>query len=118
MLKGDALVTYLKEPSVPLACNILDGDSLRPGGPAMSVSEARFEMKGEQYQAKSSSKGKGGGKGGGSRKQQLEKLEKKLGWGGFDDKLPPEKVREGGWVGEEGFFNGRGTGGRRGGERG
>lgn len=30
MLKGDGLVTYLKEPSVQLACTILDGAGFRP----------------------------------------------------------------------------------------
>jgi HIV Tat-specific factor 1 len=76
---------------VELACKILDGDSLRPGGPPLSVTVAKFEMKGGEYQAKAKA-----GKGKNSRKQQLEKLEKKLGWGGFDDKAPPEKV---GWAG-------------------
>jgi hypothetical protein len=66
-------------------------------------------MKGEAYQAKGEGAagqqqqqrkrgkgGKGGRSGGGGRgggtKAQLDRLEKKLGWGGFDDKLPPEKV--------------------------
>jgi hypothetical protein len=45
--KGDGLVTYLKEPSVELALNILDGTPLRPGGrPIMSVTRAKFEQKG------------------------------------------------------------------------
>ncbi|KAF8378898.1 hypothetical protein HHK36_030247 [Tetracentron sinense] len=45
--KGDALVSYLKEPSVPLAIQILDGTSLRPGGKIpMSVTQAKFEQKG------------------------------------------------------------------------
>lgn len=100
-MKGDGLVTYLKEPSVELACQILDGDSLRPSGPPMSVSVARFEMKGGQYQDRK----KGGqnnkqnkGKGKGKKKQftQQEKMERKLGWWGFDDILPPEKVS---WAG-------------------
>lgn len=38
-LKGDGLVTYLKEPSVALAVQLLDGTPLRPGGsPNMTVS--------------------------------------------------------------------------------
>ncbi|GLJ24005.1 hypothetical protein SUGI_0457200 [Cryptomeria japonica] len=42
--KRDALVTYLKEPSVDLALQILDGTPLRPGGKqVMSVSRA-FEQ--------------------------------------------------------------------------
>ncbi|KAF8671581.1 hypothetical protein HU200_049904 [Digitaria exilis] len=45
--KGDALVTYLKEPSVALAVQLLDGTSFRPGGKTlMSVSPAKFEQKG------------------------------------------------------------------------
>ncbi|XP_021636865.2 uncharacterized protein LOC110632827 isoform X2 [Hevea brasiliensis] len=46
-IKGDALVTYLKEPSVDLAMQILDGTPLRPGGTVpMTVSQAKFEQKG------------------------------------------------------------------------
>ena len=30
-LKGDALITYLKEESVTLACQLLDDTDLRPG---------------------------------------------------------------------------------------
>ena len=47
--KGDGLVTYLKRPSVELACQILDGAQFRPGSHPLSVSEAKFEMKGEAY---------------------------------------------------------------------
>lgn len=119
MLKGDGLVTYLKAPSVELACQILDGTPLRGTGANMSVTPAKFEMKGQQYQdkkgppaaakaAKPKSGGGGrGGRGGGSkggrdrgRRGALgvqEKLERKLGWGGFDDLLPPEKVRGSGF---------------------
>jgi hypothetical protein len=68
-------------------------------------------MKGGAFQDKQQKKGGGGGggaqqqqqqqqqqrprgKGGrGGAKAQLDRLEKKLGWGGFDDKLPPEKVQ-------------------------
>jgi HIV Tat-specific factor 1 len=118
MLKGDGLVTYLKYPSVDLACQILDGTPLRSTGPNMSVTPAKFEMKGQQYQdakkvpgaagqgqAKPKSKGGGGrggskgGRGGGRGRKGApgiqEKLERKLGWGGFDDLLPPEKVGDG-----------------------
>ena len=39
--KGDGLVTYLKQPSVDLAIQILDGTPLRDGdGQRMSVSQA------------------------------------------------------------------------------
>lgn len=77
---------------------------------APAETRAKFEMKGGDYQAKQDAaagggdggaqqrrrggkggKGAKGGRGGGT-KAQLNRLEKKLGWGGFDDKLPPEKV--------------------------
>lgn len=52
-LKGDALVTYLREPSVDLAIQLLDGAPFRPTMAVnMTVSKARFEMKGEVYQPK------------------------------------------------------------------
>lgn len=117
-------MTYLKVPSVDLACQILDGTPLRPNGPNMSVSAAKFEMKGGQFIQGANSNnpaaaaagagagggkkgggkkgggrggGRGGGKGRGGRGQPSvqEKLERRLGWGGFDDLLPPEKV----WLG-------------------
>ncbi|KAG6601707.1 HIV Tat-specific factor 1-like protein, partial [Cucurbita argyrosperma subsp. sororia] len=51
--KGDALVSYLKEPSVSLPMQILDGTPLRPGGKIlMSVSQAKFEQKGGRDDAK------------------------------------------------------------------
>ncbi|CAL0299972.1 unnamed protein product [Lupinus luteus] len=51
--KGDALVTYLKEPSVALAIQLLDGAPFRPGGKIlMSVSQAKFEQKGGRDDAK------------------------------------------------------------------
>ncbi len=71
----------------------------------MQVQPAKFEKKeGDQYQQpKGGGGGKGaqggGGGGGGSaankkaRKALLERQERLLGWGGFDDKLPAEKVR-------------------------
>ncbi|MCI04573.1 RNA recognition motif, partial [Trifolium medium] len=47
--KGDALVTYLKEPSVALAIQLLDGALFRPGDNnhqiPMSVSLAKFQQK-------------------------------------------------------------------------
>lgn len=76
--KGDALVTYLKEPSVALAIQILDGAPLRPGGKIpMSVSVAKFEQKGEKFVTKQSDN---------KKKRKLKKVEDKmLGWGGRDD---------------------------------
>ncbi|KAJ4721816.1 Splicing factor-like protein [Melia azedarach] len=76
--KGDALVTYLKEPSVALALQILDGTSFRPGGNIpMSVTQAKFEQKGERFIAKQVDS---------KKKKKLKKVEDKmLGWGGRDD---------------------------------
>lgn len=85
MLKGDALVTYLKLPSVDLACQILDGGLFRHTMVApMSVTPAKFEMKpGKEFVPKAAkSRPKN------SKKQQLQKLERRLAWGGFDDRLP------------------------------
>eukprot|EP00879_Flechtneria_rotunda_P023463 GHRR01024819.1.p1 GENE.GHRR01024819.1~~GHRR01024819.1.p1 ORF type:complete len:251 (+),score=88.02 GHRR01024819.1:244-996(+) len=77
---------------------------LRSTGPPMTVTLAQFQMKGNQYQDKKSTgpqqgnknnkAGKGGGKGKKARGpvSHADKLERKLGWGGFDDLLPPEKV--------------------------
>ncbi|GAV83085.1 RRM_1 domain-containing protein/DUF4339 domain-containing protein [Cephalotus follicularis] len=76
--KGDALVTYLKEPSVILAVQILDGAPLRPDGKIpMSVTQAKFEQKGNKFMAKQVDSRK---------KKKLKKVEDKiLGWGGRDD---------------------------------
>nr|CAD1837140.1 unnamed protein product [Ananas comosus var. bracteatus] len=76
--KGDALVTYLKEPSVALAIQILDGTPLRPVGKIpMSVSQAKFEQKGEKFIARKADKHK---------KKKIKRVEDKiLGWGGHDD---------------------------------
>ncbi|CAD6268872.1 unnamed protein product [Miscanthus lutarioriparius] len=77
--KGDALVTYFKEPSVALAVQLLDGTSFRPGGKTlMSVSPARFQQKGDVFIAKKTDK---------QKKRKIRKVEDKmLGWGGHDDK--------------------------------
>lgn len=76
--KGDALVSYMKEPSVALAVQILDGSPLRPGDKIpMSVTPAKFEQKGDKFIAKQVDKRK---------KKKLQKVEQKmLGWGGRDD---------------------------------
>ncbi|GJU33673.1 splicing factor U2af-associated protein 2, partial [Tanacetum coccineum] len=76
--KGDALVSYMKEPSVALALQILNGSPLRLGDKInMSVTPAKFEQKGEKFIAKQVDKRK---------KKKLEKVEHKmLGWGGRDD---------------------------------
>eukprot|EP00850_Spirogloea_muscicola_P008763 SM000047S16902 [mRNA] locus=s47:600587:604523:- [translate_table: standard] len=91
-LKGDGLVTYLKEPSVDLALKILDGAPLRPGDrQAMTVTRAKFEQKGEVFVKKAPSKQK--------KKKAKNQEQRALGWaeyhaafgltccgpGGFDD---------------------------------
>lgn len=85
--KGDGLVTYLKQPSVDLAIQILDGTSLRDGeSQKMVISQAKFEQKGKFVAKKS----------GGSKQRKKRVLEKQeqseLGWGGFDDVAPPTKT--------------------------
>uniref|UniRef100_A0A2N9GCG5 RRM domain-containing protein n=1 Tax=Fagus sylvatica TaxID=28930 RepID=A0A2N9GCG5_FAGSY len=76
--KGDALVTYLKEPSVDLAIQILDGTPLRPEGKIpMSVSLAKFAQKGDKFVAKQVDN---------KKKKKLKKTEERmLGWAGRDD---------------------------------
>ncbi|XP_073293382.1 uncharacterized protein [Primulina huaijiensis] len=76
--KGDALVTYLKDPSVDLAIQILDGTPLRPDGKVnMVVTKAKFEQKGDKYISRQVDK---------KKKRKLQKVEQKmLGWGGLDD---------------------------------
>lgn len=82
-LKGDALVTYLRAPSVALALAVLDGAPFRAAAPerALRVTEARFEMKGEAYVKKQR----------GSKKRKAALLAKQakraLDWGGHDDKI-------------------------------
>ncbi|KAJ4836478.1 hypothetical protein Tsubulata_043928 [Turnera subulata] len=76
--KGDALITYLKEPSVDLAKKILDGAPLRDGSTLlMSVDKAKFEQKGDRFISKQVDN---------KKKKKLKKVEDKmLGWGGRDD---------------------------------
>lgn len=61
-------------------------------GEAYQGKQAAGANGGQVQQRKRGGKGGKGGKGGRGVKAQLDRLEKKLGWGGFDDKLPPEKV--------------------------
>ena len=78
-LKGDGLVTFLKEPSVGLAINLLDQAPFRYGLRPMSVSLAKFEQKGEKFVKKESAATKK------KKKKALEAQEKRaLGWKGFD----------------------------------
>ncbi|KAJ7982542.1 Splicing factor-like protein [Quillaja saponaria] len=76
--KGDALVTFLKDPSVALAIQILDGAPFRPGDKTpMSVTQAKFEQKGDRFISKQVDN---------KKKKKLRRVEEKmLGWGGRDD---------------------------------
>eukprot|EP00747_Dinoflagellata_sp_TGD_P082655 gnl/TRDRNA2_/TRDRNA2_161774_c0_seq2.p1 gnl/TRDRNA2_/TRDRNA2_161774_c0~~gnl/TRDRNA2_/TRDRNA2_161774_c0_seq2.p1 ORF type:complete len:523 (+),score=98.16 gnl/TRDRNA2_/TRDRNA2_161774_c0_seq2:106-1674(+) len=101
--QGDALITYLKRPSVELALMMLNKTSFRPGGKEMIVSEAIFDKsKDEQSQAKrdrpTDPKAKGGqggqgGKGGkAKRKAGTDEVDPELSWQGSDDELPARLV--------------------------
>ena len=81
MPKGDGLVIYLKAESVELAQQILDGAQFAPGkGAAMSVTPAKFELKGE-YKKKRPAK----------KKKKLAQDTKDLNWDGFDGDIQPTK---------------------------
>jgi HIV Tat-specific factor 1 len=86
--KGDALVTYLREPSVGLAVAVLDGAPFRDAEPEkkMTVTAAEFEMKGDAYVKKPR----------GSKKRKASALAKQakqaLDWGGFDDTKDRKKT--------------------------
>lgn len=103
--KGDALVCYLKPPSVALAVQILDGAPLRPGKSdlPMSVSVARFEV---AAQGAAAAEGAAAAATGGAkasavagvasaaaarqRRKERERQEKRLlGWEGHDDTAAP-----------------------------
>lgn len=85
--KGDGLVTYLKQPSVQLAIDILDGAYFRADSKEkMTVSEAKFEQKGCKYEERDPGAKK-------RKKKVLQMQERKaLGWKGFDDKKKSELV--------------------------
>ena len=115
--KGDGLVTYLKRPSVELACQILDGAQFRPGSHPLSVSEAKFEMKGEAYVKKKRKAGAASSK---VLKMIAERQEQKaLDWSGFDGErehrardvtavlkfmFDPREAEASGSGGEDAFF--------------
>ena len=71
---------------VDLACKILDGAPFRDD-PArtLTVQPAKFEMRGEQFVPKKKPNKK-------KPKKDASKVDKALGWGGFDDQLNPTKV--------------------------
>lgn len=86
LLKGDGLVTYLKEPSVELAITLLDGTPFRYGLGNMTVSIAQFEQKGDQYVPKDTVSKK-------KKKKVVETQERRaLGWKGFDDSVKATDV--------------------------
>lgn len=59
LLKGDALVTYMKRPSVELAITILNGTPFRSDmKQTMSIQEAKFELRGEYRNKKKTKKTK------------------------------------------------------------
>ena len=86
-LKGDGLCTYMKQESVQLATNILDGSipypDIHPNG-IIDVQRAKFEMKGDKYDPKLKPKKLG--------KKEKERLEKKknklLAWDSFFFGIP------------------------------
>eukprot|EP00884_Botryococcus_braunii_P010462 jgi/Botrbrau1/19417/Bobra.0338s0044.1 len=83
--KGDGLVTYMKEPSVVLALQILDGAPFRPElSKPMTVQRAKFEMHGEQFVPKKRPNKK--------KKKAAVAAERMLGWDGFDDLKKPTEV--------------------------
>jgi len=94
MLKGDALVAFLKEPSVQLACTILDGATLRPGmGPVMRVTPAQFEPKPAAAGGPKPAAAARPAAVAGARKRKAGGTgDKALGWDGFDDVVDPKQV--------------------------
>ena len=68
-----------------LACKILDGAPFRDDiSKPLSVQRAKFEMKGGEFVARKKPKKK--------PKKPGAKVDKMLGWGGFDDQLNPTKA--------------------------
>ncbi|KAG1457138.1 hypothetical protein G6F56_006674 [Rhizopus delemar] len=72
--KGDALISYFKEESVPLAEALLDEAELRPGESKtkMSVSKAVFKEKKEPLEKKRTNKNKA--------KKKMQQLQRRLDW--------------------------------------
>lgn len=73
--KGDALVSYFKEESVPLAIDLLDDSELRPGHPStkMNVQKAVFKEK-DPVEKKKTLPGKV------KAKKKLQQLQRKFDW--------------------------------------
>ncbi|XP_046403880.1 HIV Tat-specific factor 1 homolog [Ischnura elegans] len=78
--KGDALCTYIKIESVELALKLLDGSDLK--GQKVHVERARFQMKGDKYDANLKPRKKRK-----KDKEKLKKMQEKL----FDWR--PDKMR-------------------------
>ena len=71
---------------VDLACKILDGGPFRDDpDKVITVQPAKFEMHGDTYVPKKKKQ---------KKKKKIVKEDKVLGWGGFDDMLPPTQVRD------------------------
>ncbi|KAJ1923378.1 hypothetical protein IWQ60_005930 [Tieghemiomyces parasiticus] len=92
--KGDALITYFKPESVPLAINLMDDAPLRPGGgDILRVSEAEFK-------AKESASADGGNSEARAKvdarkkKMRLQQMEKKLTWFESEEPTVSEKHRK------------------------
>eukprot|EP01025_Chloroclados_australasicus_P061196 TRINITY_DN8001_c0_g1_i5.p1 TRINITY_DN8001_c0_g1~~TRINITY_DN8001_c0_g1_i5.p1 ORF type:complete len:636 (+),score=106.64 TRINITY_DN8001_c0_g1_i5:102-1910(+) len=108
LVKGDGLVTYLKAPSVELACQILDGTYFREGmGKCMTVEPAQFTQlpnrkkkpgntaggAGKNNKGKEvGDKGKGTVISKGKRIKGKRNQEHLLSWTGTDDRTKPTEV--------------------------
>lgn len=69
---------------VDLACKILDGGPFRDDpDKTITVQPAKFEMHGDTYVPKKKKS---------KKKKKVVQEDKALGWGGFDDLLPPTQV--------------------------
>ncbi|KAJ1926363.1 hypothetical protein IWQ60_003849 [Tieghemiomyces parasiticus] len=92
--KGDALITYFKPESVPLAINLMDDAPLRPGGgDNLRVSEAEFKIK-ESASAdggNSEARAKVDAR---KKKMRLQQMEKKLTWFESEEPTISEKHRK------------------------
>ncbi|CAG8547349.1 4288_t:CDS:10 [Acaulospora morrowiae] len=80
-LKGDALVTYLKEESVTLACQLLDETDLRPNEASkIRVQKAQFKEKDPKLPVEGQTKNNSGKSDKRKAQRKLQQLEKKLDW--------------------------------------
>ncbi|KAI8333267.1 hypothetical protein EDC96DRAFT_20206 [Choanephora cucurbitarum] len=75
-IKGDALVSYFKEESVPLAIDLLDDSELRPGvnGTKINVQKAVFKEKEQPAEKKKSTAAKT------KVKRKIQQLQRKFDW--------------------------------------